>query len=69
MDVVGERDEDKMDSISNRVKEPSTFTKLTSKSQIEDLKAQLEQEKAAPGWFPIFFPGERGKEKKKGGKQ
>ena len=42
MEVVGEKDEDKMDSISNRVKEPSTFTKMTSKSQIEDLKAQLE---------------------------
>lgn len=41
--------EDKLDSISNRVAEQSVFTKLTSKTQISDLRKQLEREKEARG--------------------
>ena len=41
--------EDKFDSISNRVADQSVFTKLTSKTQISDLRKQLEKEKEARG--------------------
>ena len=43
-DVIKEADE-KLESISNRVGEPSVYTKLTNRTQISQLKKQLEQEK------------------------
>jgi len=48
MGQIAEKEaEDNMDSISNKLGEPSTYTKMTNKSQILELRAQLDEEKMA----------------------